>query len=80
MFRVVLSWWFTGHSWYHSVNATGQTTKEHRMSQLDQLVTARSQVCDRDSPLLLDVLGHRLQLLSANVNEFSPVVNYTWRT
>ena len=80
MFRVVLSWWFTAHSWYHSVNATDQTTKEHRRSQLDQLITARSQVCDRDSPLLLDVLGHRLQLLSADVNEFSPVVNYTWRT
>ena len=80
MFTVVLSWWFTAHSWYHNVNATDQTTREHRMSQLDQLITARSQVCDRDSPLLLDVLGHRLQLLSADVNEFPPVVDYTWGT
>ena len=46
-------------------------------SQLDELVAAGRQVCDGDSPLLLDVLRHRLQLLPADVDELASVVNHS---
>ena len=51
-------------------------TPEQDGSQLDELVAAGRQVCDGDSPLLLDVLCHRLQLLPADVDELASVVDH----
>ena len=51
--------------------------QRQRRSQLDKLVAAGCKVCDGNPPLLLDVLGHRLQLLPADVDELATVVNHT---
>ena len=74
---------------YHSINADSTVAdgmwnflsvsthnNGHHGSQLDELVAAGCQVCDGDSPLLLDILRHRLQLLPADVDELASVVNH----
>merc|ERR1712083_1055857 len=50
--------------------------KRQRRSQLYKLIAAGCEVCDGNPPLLLDVLGHRLQFLSADVDELATVVNH----
>ena len=44
-------------------------------SEGDELVAVQGQVTDAHSPLLLDELGHRLQLLLADVNKLAPGKN-----
>ena len=41
-------------------------------SQGDELVAVERQVADAHPPLLLDELGHRLQLLLADVDKLAP--------
>ena len=44
----------------------------HDQSEGDELVAVERQVADAHPPLLLDELGHSLQLLRADVDKLAP--------
>ena len=48
-----------------------------RLVERYQLVAAGCQVRERDSSLLLDELGHRFQLVLADVDELASVVGHS---